>query len=259
MKLKLLAGILLILFITESQSYAQFDTTSSYTFLLTGASFAIKENGWFELGCELLGAEGINRAKSGTTIAEAANQMIEGSLYGKKELEKIDALVIMHVVNRDVYDTTQLRKAYTDYKTPFDRSNYAAAYDYVIKRYLSDCYKLKFDKHSQYYKSHSGKPAVIVLCTDWHEGRDKYNSSIRKLARKWGFPLVEFDRNIGFSQIMLHPVTGKDISIIYAKDTQTINGKTFGWHPQRGKDKYIQQRMAAIFADKMRGVFLIRD
>src|SRR5699024_6675277 len=153
--------------------------------------------------------------------------------------------------NKDVYDTTQLIEKYADYKTPFDRSNYAAAYDYVIKRYIAECYNLKFNKSSSYYQTSSGKPAVIVLCTDWHEGRDKYNSSIRKLADKWGLPLMEFDKNIGFSQKVKHPVTGKAMSLIYALDTQKIDGETVGWHPRRGKDKYIQQRMAAVFAAKM--------
>ncbi len=258
MKLKYLTCLLLVIFIAGPQSYGQSDTAGTYTFLLTGASFATKVNGWFELGCELLNAGGINRAKGGTAIADVANQMIKGALYSQKELEDIDALVIMHVVNKDVYDTTQLKEAYTDYETPFDRSNYAAAYDYVIRRYLTECYNLKFNKNSRYYESSNGKPAVIVLCTDWHEGRNKYNKSIRKLASKWGFPLVEFDKNIGFSQEVLHPVTGKHIGMIYAKDTQTINGEAFGWHPKRGRDKYIQKRMAAIFADKMRSVFLVR-
>lgn len=47
------------------------------------------------------------------------------------------------------------------------------------------------------------------------------------------------------------------MSLIYAKDTQEIDDKTFGWHPVRGKDKYIQKRMGAIFASSMRDVFMI--
>lgn len=258
MKAKFIISVLLILFIAESQSYCQVNAKDFYTFLLTGASFASKVNGWFELGCESLGANCINRAKGGTAIADAANQMIEGTLYSDDELEDVDALIIMHVVNRDVYDITQLKDSYTDYKTPFDRSNFAAAYDYVIKRYLTECYNLKFNKESKYYGTSSGKPAVIVVCTDWHEGRDKYNSSIRKLANKWGLPLIEFDKKIGFSQKVKHPVTGKDMSLIYAKDTQKINDKTFGWHPVRGENKYIQQRMGAIFASTMRSIFMIK-
>ncbi len=45
-----------------------------------------------------------------------------------------------------------------------------------------------------------GKPASIVLCTHWHDSRPIFNTSVRKLAEKWGFPVVEFDRYIGFSK-----------------------------------------------------------
>lgn len=166
MKMKFLRTVLLLLLVVKSQSYGQVNVNDSLTFLLTGASFASQVNGWFELGCESLAAKSINRAKGGTAIADAANQMNEGTLYSDEELEDMDALIIMHVVNRDVFDSTQLKDSYTDYETPFDRSNYAAAYDYVIKRYLTECYNLKFNKDSQYYGTRSGKPAVIVLCTD---------------------------------------------------------------------------------------------
>ena len=143
---------------------------------------------------------------------------------------------------------------YTDYTTPFDRSNYAAAFDYVIKRYQSECYALKDDPKSKYYGTKSGKPAVIVLCTDWHDARTTYNAAIRRLAARWGLPLVEFDRNIGFSKDTPNPATGTQQSLLHAQDTQTIEGVAYGWHPQRGQDKYIQQRMAAIFTDTMRRI-----
>lgn len=230
-------------------------TDGRYTFLLTGASFAESSNGWFELGCEKMGAVCLNRAIGGEAIANTANRMIDGTLYSMEELEDIDALVIMQVHDRDVFEYSMLKENYTDYPTPFDRSNYAAAYDYVIKRYLSECYNLQFNEKSKYYGNPAGKPAVIVLCTHWHDARATYNASIRQLAAKWGFPLVEFDKNIGFSKEILHPVTGKQTSLIYSKDSQVTNGVRYGWHPQRGKDQYIQQRMAAIFVDVMKRIF----
>ena len=230
----------------------------TYTFLLTGASFASPNNGWFEVGCELSDANPLNRAVGGEAIANTANRIIDGTLYTKDELEDIDALVIMQVIDKDVFDESQLKQNYTDYQTPFDRSNYAAAFDYVIKRYLSDCYNLKFDEKSKYYNTCGGKPAVIVLCTDWHDGRVTYNTSVRKLADKWGFPVVEFDKYIGFSKNAVHPVTGEQISLLFADDKQEIGGEAFGWHPENGKDKYIQQRMGAIFADTMRKIFPVK-
>ena len=45
------------------------------SFLLTGASFAIPENGWFEMACEDMGAEAINKAVSGEAIYHTARRM----------------------------------------------------------------------------------------------------------------------------------------------------------------------------------------
>lgn len=222
--------------------------------LLTGASFASPENKWFEMGCRSLGVRAINRAVGGEAIANTANRMAEGKLYSREELEAIDALVIMQVHNRDVFDPSQLQPAWTDYKTPFDRKNYAAAYDYVIKRYLAECYALREDPGSRYYQTKAGKPAVIILCTDWHDARVTYNTSIRRLGEKWGLPLVEFDKHIGFSKNAPHPVTGEQHSLLHATDTQIIDGVKYGWHPLRGENSHIQQRMAAIFADLVRRV-----
>lgn len=244
-----------LLLFTVSFLYGQ-ESKKPLTILLTGASFASPQNGWFELGCGLLHAEPLNRAIGGEAIANTANRMMDGTLYTKEELEQIDAFVIMQVHDKDVADKNQLKENYTDYQTPFDKSNYAAAFDYVIKRYLTDCYLLKDDPKSRYYQTKSGKPAVIVLCTSWHDARTTYNASIRKLAAKWGFPLVEFDRWIGFSKDQVHPVTKQQISLIYSNDTQKADTTTYGWHPQRGEDKYIQRRMAAIFSETMRNILI---
>lgn len=83
---------------------AQIQQQSNLTFLLTGASFASSNNGWFELACETLGATPINRAIGGEAIADAANRMIKGTLYSEEEFEVIDALVIMQVHEKDVFD-----------------------------------------------------------------------------------------------------------------------------------------------------------
>ena len=129
--------------------WGQGEEARKYTILLTGASFASPENGWFELGCEQLGATPLNRAVGGEAIVDAANRMADETLYTPEELERIDALVIMQVHDRDVADTSQLKPLYTDYKLPFDRSNYAVAFDYVIKRYLTECYNLRLNTGSR--------------------------------------------------------------------------------------------------------------
>ena len=224
------------------------------TILLAGASFAEPANQWFELGCKLLDANGINRAIGGEAIANTANRMADGTLYSAEEFEEIDALVLMQVHERDVFNSKNFKENYQDYQLPFSREDYAAAFDYVIKRYISECYNLRNNPNSKYYNTPTGKPAVIVLCTHWHDGRKVYNSTVRQLAEKWGLPVVEFDEYIGFTCDMPHPVTGEQCSLIYASDTEMINGVKYGWHPIRGEESYIQQRMAAIFADVMRRI-----
>lgn len=245
---------IIFLFVFLSGQIAAQEKATEYHILLTGASFASPQNGWFEIGCRQLNAYPINRAVGGESIVNTAHRMMDGTLYSFEEFDKLDALVIMQVHNRDVFDESQLLADYKEYVTPFDRSNYARVFDYVIKRYMSECYELKDNPQSKYYGTKAGKPAVIVLCTDWHDARITYNTAIRKLAAKWGLPLVEFDCYIGFSKNCLHPTTGQQFSRLYSKDTQTIEGTKYGWHPDRGEDKYIQQRMAAIFADLMRKV-----
>lgn len=231
--------------------YAQ----DKYTLLLTGASFASPENGWFEAGCKTLDAKPINRAIGGEAIADAANRMANGTLYSPEELEEIDAFVIMQVHDKDVYEDSAIKGNYQDYPLPFDRSNYAAAYDYVIKKYLTDCYNLKFNPKSKYYNTPGGKPASVILCTHWHDARPTYNNSIRLLGQKWGFPVIEFDKYIGFSKNQLHPVTNEQTSILFTdNNTENIDDVTYGWHQFRGEDKYIQRRMGAIFVDTMQKV-----
>ena len=203
----------LLLALPLAWGHATAQENAKYTILLTGASFASPQNGWFEIGCRQLDARALNRAIGGESIADTANRMAEGTLWNAGELDEMDALVIMQVHNRDVSATGGLKEKYTDYTTPFDRSNYAAAFDYVIKRYQSECYALKDDPKSKYYGTKSGKPAVIVLCTDWHDARTTYNAAIRRLAARWGLPLVEFDRNIGFSKDTPNPATGTQQSL----------------------------------------------
>ena len=74
-------------------------------FLLAGASFAVPENGWFELVCEAFNAEPMNKAVSGEAIYHTAQDMFNGTFYTADELERTDAFIIMHVHNRDVAAT----------------------------------------------------------------------------------------------------------------------------------------------------------
>lgn len=246
--------------------------------VLFGASFAYKDNGWFEHSADVLGFIPNNLAVSGTTIqylAENATSIITQGL-----LNYSDAIVIMYTHNYDCYDGVDLKDDYTQYSN-FNSLSSAASYDYVIKYIIDKCTQL-------------GKRPNIYLCTHWHDGRATYNDSVRQLANKWGFPLVEFDK-MTLSAITTHP-TLKDsnnhelsVSIIDALtppdhpsdiiqdittdnsgcvsvniggttkllDAEVIDGKICAWHPNRrykGGDRglpKIQEIMANVFVDKL--------
>lgn len=219
------------------------------TFLLTGASFAIPENGWFEAGCEDLGVEAINKSVSGEAIYHTARRMNLGTFYTTEELDKIDVFVIGHVHNQNVANEQWLKENWEDYTSIASTTDYSVAYDYVIKRYIADCRALKDNPESRYYGSEDGKPVKIMFCTHWHDSRTTYNPAIRKLAEKWGFPLIKFDENIGFSRLDVADGEAQP-SLAYAHDTETINGVKYGWHPLRGSNSYIQRRMAQIFVEE---------
>ena len=77
--MKKLLTLLLALPLLWGHAAAQ--ENAKYTILLTGASFASPQNGWFEIGCRQLDARAINRAIGGESIADTANRMAEGTLW----------------------------------------------------------------------------------------------------------------------------------------------------------------------------------
>lgn len=244
----------------EAQSGSTGEDILHYKIMLAGASFAYPQNGWFEIGCKKLGTGAVNKALgSGGSVVTLANAMAEDSFYSREELDEIDAFVIMHVHDRDVYTGEGLKEDLSEYRAPFGKDDYAEAYDYVIKKYITDCFNQKSNPVSKYYGLAYGKPASIVLCTHWHDSREIYNRTVRQLAQKWGLPLIEFDKYIGFSKEQVHPVTKEQYSLIYAVDTQDSGGVRYGWHPVRGENSYIQQRMAAVFTDVMTRILPLRQ
>ena len=243
----ILSGLLsLAALATQAQNY-------DHHFLLAGASFAVPENGWFELVCDAFNAEPLNKAVGGDAIKHTASDMFLDRFYTTEELDRIDAFIIMHVHNQDVASTNGIKENYEEY-TYDEIQQYNTAYDYVIKRYKADCYNLKFNPESRYYQTENGKPATIILCTHWHDSRITYNQSIRTLAERWQLPLVEWDENIGFTRKVVD-ADGRQPSIKYAADTEKIYDITFGWHPMRGKEQYIQQKIASIAMEKLTELF----
>lgn len=243
--------ISLLLFLSAIASVAQ---TCPHRFLLAGASFAVKENGWFELACEAFQAEPINKAVSGEAIRHTATALFNGVFYTRDELERIDAFIIMHVHEQDVAKTEGIKENYEDY-TEQEIQQYHLAYDYVIKKYKADCLRLKDDPRSKYFGTENGKPATLVLCTHWHDSRTTYNTAIRKLAAQWDLPLIKWDENIGFTKNKPDE-NGKQPSLRFALDTQTqTDGIAYGWHPLRGKEQDIQQKMARICIQELEKIF----
>lgn len=255
-------SLLLVFLLMGFLSYLYWEKHQvKHTILLTGASFATADNGWFELGVRELKAKGINKAVPSESIADTANKLANGELYTTEELDEMDAFVIMQVHDRDVASLDSIKENYEDYILPFDRweSDAAAAFDYSIKRYYADCYNLKFNEKSKYFDTSHGKPVIIVLATHWHDSRTLLNSSVRVLAERWGFPVIEFDKNIGFSRSTIHPITKEQVSKQHTDwNFETIDGVEYGWHPAKGRQAYIQQRMAAVFADQMRSILPIK-
>ena len=64
----------LLLALPLAWGHAAAQENAKYTILLTGASFASPQNGWFEIGCRQLDARAINRAIGGEAIADTANR-----------------------------------------------------------------------------------------------------------------------------------------------------------------------------------------
>ena len=65
MRNKLLILLIFSLFTGNVLAQNEHVNSKKYTILLSGASFASPENGWFELGCRELDAKAINRAIAG--------------------------------------------------------------------------------------------------------------------------------------------------------------------------------------------------
>jgi len=245
---KVYSIILVLLFYIMSNAQTQ-------KIILIGGSSAESTNGWFELGCDKLTVPYTNKAVAGESIGDAANKMFAGTLYTKAELESMTALVLMYNQNVNVFDPSLTKENYTDYTMPFNSlTDNVIAFDYILKKYTSDCYNLKNDPISTSYQKQYGKPAVIILCTNWHDGTAIYNNSIRLLSAKWGLKLVEFDKYIGFSSASVHPVTKQQYSLLYASDTIAINGVEYGLNPNKGVYSFIQGKMAKIFKSTLESI-----
>lgn len=223
--------------------------------LLSGASIS-QYNGYFEYAMEELGLSYKNISEAGTNIFRLCfNLYSEGRNYND-----VDILITSHIHNFDVYSLPKHLENYT----PSDYENddvlgdyiktrdyymgnlapiegvytsdelYAIGYDYVIKKWNELCYNLK---GTEGYDSVLGKPCQIILYTYWHDARTIFNTAIRKLANKWGLPLIKDDENIGFSKDKPHLIAKKQYSLLHCdgypwgQKSEYIDGIEYGLHP----------------------------
>ncbi|AJH15311.1 DUF5040 domain-containing protein [Myroides profundi] len=218
--------------------------------LMIGASFASPENSWYKNAYNRLRSYHVNYADGGGVgMNNYVNKIYRGELYTKETLDKFNHLVIYISHNLNVYNQKGVRESYLDYE-PINGNQYNSTqnWDYCLKKYSADCEAQKNNPNSKYYGTKRGKPVSVIVFTHWHDGREIYNESIRKLRSKWDFTLIELDKNIGFTKKKINPNTKRQVSLDYAVDTEVIDGETFGWHPKRtGKELYVQDKTEEMF------------
>lgn len=204
-------------------------------------------NGWVEQACEQLNVRCLNKAVCSYKTLDFAQKLWKQTYASPLEQYQIDILLIQFANCGDVCgDPSSLlptADAYTSHyshftREPFKEYSRAQQMDYILKKWQQICEQ----RH---------KPMQVIFVTHWHDGRVSYNESVRQLAQRWNAEVCELDKNIGFTKDKPLP-DGRQPSILYAKDTETIDGVEYGWHPLRDEDgAYIQSVMAGILADKL--------
>lgn len=231
----------------------RFDKPERAVLATMGASLMYSGNGWVEQACERQNIRCLNKAKSSKTTTYFAQQLWLNIYASERELEEIDILLIQFANCGDVCgDSSSLLPTADDYtmkytryyNTMFTEYSYAQQMDYILKKWQQIC-------------EQNNKPMHVIFVTHWHDGRVTYNKSVRKLAQRWNAEVCELDKNIGFTKDQPLP-DGRQPSVLYAKDTEFINGVEFGWHPLReAQGTYIQSVMAGILEEKLKDYLYI--
>ena len=233
---------------------------SSTVVMAMGASLISPENNWFIDACTMLECGAYNKAVQGTMPANFAEKLWRNEFCTNKEFENTDSLTIQFANAGDVFTCDSLKETATDYtrdfnrfnkENPFTIYNNAQLLDYILKTWQKKCQQQQYNSNSKWFNVEGGKPFKVILVTHWHDARTAYNESIRKLAKKWGVHVCEFDTNIGFTKD--EPLEdGTQVSIQYSKDTEVIDNVVYGWHPLTGKPGVeIQAILANIFAEAL--------
>lgn len=146
---------------------------------------------------------------------------------------------------------------------------YAAGYDYLLKKYIKDCYELRNNPNSKYYGTVQGKPVIIVMCTQWHDGYVVYNNAVKEVASRFGAVVCDFASNAGFSYKQTNPDdpnsirqssllctnrlygSGNDFQDIYIDGVLYTN---MGWHSTRDINSYFSLKRGNILADVLKKI-----
>ena len=233
---------------TQQESPIQMKSARKKVVVATmGASLMYPENGWVETACDNLGLKCINKAQSSQLPYHFAQQLWQNTYATEEELNSIDILLIQFANCKDVYgDSLTFLPTADEYTLGYRHFNeflfreysYAQQMDYILKKWQEIC------------ESHQ-KPMRVIFVTHWHDGREVYNTNVRKLAQRWHADVCELDKYIGFTKDKPLP-DGTQPSLQYAKDTEMIGDTLFGWHPLRGeRGTYIQEKMASILYNKL--------
>ena len=152
----------------------------------------------------------------------------------------------------------------TEAQAAFER--YSAGYDYLLKKYVLDCYNLRSNPNSKYYGTKMGKPVRIIICSYWHDGYKRFNTSAEKLARKFGATFCNIADNVGLSYRQTNPSDPNSIrqSALYCFGSQfgdsgdiedipidRVKYTNMGWHVTRDYTLEFNQRRGDILVNAM--------
>ena len=111
-----------------------------------------------------------------------------------------------------------------------------------------------------------GKPVRIIICSYWHDGYKRFNTSAEKLARKFGATFCNIADNVGLSYRQTNPSDPNSIrqSALYCFGSQfgdsgdiedipidRVKYTNMGWHVTRDYTLEFNQRRGDILVNAM--------
>ena len=236
-----------------------------------GASLIAPHNTWFEMACDNVGFKAYNKAIGGKMPFDYAYKLWTHEVFTEDEWNNTEILVVQFANTGDIFSEDKLKNSVEEYYSdfhhdidtnPFKTYSHAQNLDFILKYWQKLCREDEFNPKSKWYNVAGGKPFKVILVTHWHDARVNYNQSIRKVAEKWNAVVCELDKNIGFTKDVPLP-SGRQVSMLYAVDSEIIDGVKYGWHPKpyvKDNEDDIQLKMSRILTDTfLKSNYLITD